>query len=67
MKPKMHTFAYRLLAIAALWPAVTLGQAPAAAEAKPEPAAEAKPAAAAAAPAAATGPSSTARRARTRA
>jgi len=43
MKPTMHTFAYRLLAIAALWPAVTLGQAPAAAEAKPEPAAEAKP------------------------
>jgi DmsE family decaheme c-type cytochrome len=49
MKPKMHTLAYRLLAIAALWPAVTLGQAPPAAEAKPEPAAAAKPAAAPAA------------------
>jgi DmsE family decaheme c-type cytochrome len=35
MKPKMHTLAYRLLAIAALWPAVTLGQEPAAAEAMP--------------------------------
>ena len=34
MKPKMHTLAYRLLAVAALWPAVTLGQAPADAAAK---------------------------------
>jgi DmsE family decaheme c-type cytochrome len=36
MKSKMHTLAFRLLAIAALWPAVTLAQAPAVAEATVE-------------------------------
>jgi DmsE family decaheme c-type cytochrome len=52
MKSRMHTLTCRLLAVAALWPFVTLGQSAADADAKPAPAVEAKPAAAAAAPAA---------------